>query len=152
MKEEKKVSTKMVLQDDEIKNILQEAAKQIPEEITMFHEIEKEKEIPKLPDTQNPIKAYRLYYGLYQKLLRKYLPKGDEYKKARKLIRVEANLFLKDGEPTGRDGKQAYTHIMQEAINMIIDWYNKTRGKDLFALYNIFKEMNQKMMQAKSKK
>lgn len=141
---EKKKTKKSIYSDLEVKEILNQAEKQMSDQTTTFFEIDKENILPKLPDIQDPDKAHQLYYGLYQKLLKKYLPKGDDFKKARKLIRDEGNVFLKEGKSIGRDGRQAYTHIMQEAVNTIISWYNETKGQDLFGLYNKFKEINKK--------
>jgi len=144
MKEKK--TRNSIYDDAEVNNILKEAERNIADQNVPFFAIEKEHIMPKLPDVQDPDKAHHLYYGLYQKLLRKYLPKGDEFKKARKLIRDEGNVFLKEGKSTGRDSRQAYTHLMQKAVNTIIDWYNETKGQDLFGLYNKFKEINQRYL------
>ncbi len=146
MKEKMNKAGKSIHQDDEIMKILKAAESQMPEELTLFKEIEKGKVIPRIPDTQDPELAHKLYYGFYRRLLTKYLPKGEEYKKARKLIRDEANLFLKDGKTTGRDSRQAYTFMMQEAVNTIIDWYNETKGTNLSELYNRFKDNNEKRL------
>ncbi len=58
--------------------------------------------------------------------------------------RKEKSIFLKEGKENGRDERQAYTYLMKEASDTIIDWYNTTKGKDLFGLYNKFKDLNTK--------
>lgn len=142
MKQEK--NKKRIIENNEIKKLLKEAEEQIPEQISNFQEIEKERIVPNLPETQDPDLAYKLYYGFIQKFLRKYLPKGEDFKEARKIIRKEKNAFLKEGKERGRDERQAYTHLMREASDTIIEWYNSTKGKDLFALYTKFNELNTK--------
>jgi len=149
MKTEKK---KSILEDEEIIKILQDAEDQMPDQINEFHTINKQDVLSHIPaDTQDPDLAHKLYYGFIQKLLREYLPKGAEYKKAIKYIRAETNLYLKEGKKSGRDGRQAYTHIMRKASNTIIDWYNGTKGKDLAKLYNLFKNLNDEREKLNSK-
>jgi hypothetical protein len=143
-KEKDKNKRKSVIEDEEIKKLLKASEEQIPEQLETFQEIGKEEIIPPLPDTQDPDLAYKLYYGFIQKFLRKYLPKGEEFKEARRVIRKEKSIFLKEGKEKGRDERQAYTHLMKEASDAIIEWYNVTKGKDLFGLYTKFKNLNAK--------
>lgn len=134
-----------VRSDPEIKEILEAADEDVPPrfEFPPVEEAEEERgeEKEELGDTQDPVKAHKLYYGKKEKLLRTYLPEGEEHKEARRLIRDEVNLYLKEGNETGRDGRQAYHFLMEEVVSEIQEWVE--RGESLFDLYVRIREMNQ---------
>ena len=81
---------------------------------------EDEEEPIEAPDTQDPPEAWDLYHGTIQPLLKKHL--SGATKTAKKLVREQVNLLLKDGKKKHRDGKQAYLYRMREAIAIIRRW------------------------------
>jgi len=69
---------------------------------------------------QDPDESYRLYHKTLQAKLRIHLKHVSE--EAKKRIREQVNLLLKDGHKKGRDGKQAYNYRFEQAINIINRW------------------------------
>lgn len=126
-------------------------ANEIKEETFSFdlnNEIILKKEIADLTleSIDNPEEKYELYYKVINKLLRKYLPKGDQFKKARNIIYEEKNTFLTRGHRKdktgirGADSRMSYITELDQFINIITDWIS-TKGT-LFDLYTKLRELN----------
>lgn len=132
---------KTVELDAELQQIIASADNVSPLELDI--PIEKLEDILEpIKDIQDPETAYKLYYSTYQRLLRKYLPKQNEFKSINKIIRKQGCLYLKEGHTSGRDSRQAYFHRLKTISNVIIEWGNTTKGRDLFKLYNAFCDLN----------
>ena len=88
----------------------------------------------------------RLYYNVVNRLLRKYLPKGDTYKDARDLIYEEKNTFLTRGHRKdaqgirGADGRMSYISDINELVNIITEWISN-KGT-MFDLYTQIRDLN----------
>jgi hypothetical protein len=99
-------------------------------------------------DTADPEKSHRLYYGI-QRLLRDYLPKGDENRRLREYVYKEKNLFLNRGieinEQTGRrgsDSRMAYIpNFLEVAFNEVGKWISA--GSNSFDIYKAFWDLNE---------
>ena len=94
-----------------------------------------------LEQIDDPEAKYNLYYNVVNRLLRKYLPKGDTYKDARDLIYEEKNTFLTRGHRKdaqgirGADGRMSYISDINELVNIITEWIsNKGTMFDLYTL------------------
>ncbi len=96
---------------------------------------------PSQNDLQNPDYAHNLIYKQIYPLYRAYVPKGEEGK----IIRDEINLFLKQGKIRGRDSRQAYIHLLVEAVNTFKSWVNEYGGNQISELYNSFYDINIKL-------
>lgn len=110
---------------------------------TIFDEVEKNiKDLPmtnpSLADLQNPEYSHKLYHKTLRYLMRLNIPKGKDGKE----LRDEINLFLKEGKKTGRDGKQAYTKLFVEAVNIFKQWLNDYGGSQRVELFYRFREKN----------
>ena len=98
-----------------------------------------------LNDTQDPKKSHRLYYSI-QSLIIANLPKGAEYKKLREFVNEEKLIFLNRGAKKdargirGSDSRQAYTTILEIALNTVIDWIKS--GANAFELFVKFRDLN----------
>jgi hypothetical protein len=129
--------------DPEIRNILEEADKDRPLQME-FPDLDDTEGLSEEGDTtgsvQNPKKAHRLYYGKKERILRQLLPGGNEYEGARSLIRDQVNLYLKEGHDTGRDGRQAHTHRIEEVVIELQECVEQ--NVPLFEIYSRLKEMN----------
>lgn len=128
-KEELEKIKKQQEQERERLAILFEADK-IKEETLQFDldgQVELKNEIADLVLGQidNPEEKYNLYYNVVNQLLKKHLPKGENFKKARDLIYEEKNTFLTRGRRKdergirGADGRMAFTDDINELINII---------------------------------
>lgn len=99
-----------------------------------------------LEQIDDPEAKYNLYYNVVRRLLRKYLPKGDEYKTARNLIYDEQNTFLTRGHRKnekgirGADSRMSYISDINELINIITEWISN-KGT-MFDLYTQLKDLN----------
>jgi hypothetical protein len=98
-----------------------------------------------LDEIDDPEKKYDLYYNAIDKVLRKHLPKGDKYKKAREWIYEEKNTFLtgKRKDKYGKrhlDGRQSYSSVMAELVNIIAGWI--ASNGTLAELYVILRDKN----------
>lgn len=141
----KQKKTVSVYDDAEIAEILGKAQQQNPVALSLAQTVDENEGFLLTPITgiQDPEKAYELYYKIYQGFLREFLPKGSgDAADIRKIIRLEGNLYLKQGNKKGRDSRQAYLHHLTKICNTIIEWINKTNGSDPVMLYNNFKELN----------
>jgi len=131
--------------DSEILNILKNAqdlsSPQLDLSFPEYNESEREQDTIFIPaDVQDPDRAWILYYKKLQPLLKKYVKDPE----AKKLIREQANLFLREGHTHGRDGRQAYYHQLETIIILLENWVQATQGKDLVGLYAELLESNQK--------
>jgi len=129
--------------DSEIRDILEEAEEDRPLHLE-FPDVdvsEEEKDEGRAVESvQNPKKAHRLYYKKKEPLLKQLLPKGDEYEEARKLIREQVNLYLKEGNETGRDGRQSHTFLMEDIAAELQECVEQ--NVPLVDVYLRLKEMN----------
>ena len=91
-------------------------------------------------DVQDPDRAWLLYYKKLQPLLKRYVKDAE----AKKIIREQVNVFLKEGRVRGRDGRQSYYHQLENVIVLLENWVQATHGKDLVGLYAQLLELNQK--------
>ncbi len=99
-----------------------------------------------LGDIDDPEKKYDFYYKGIMKLMRKFLPKGKENKKARQLIYEEKNTFLTRGKRInpqgirGADSRMAYISDIEEMLNIIASWVAK-QGT-MVELFNMIHDIN----------
>ncbi|MBM6670027.1 hypothetical protein H6B14_04485 [Phocaeicola coprophilus] len=99
-----------------------------------------------LEQIDDPETKYDLYYNVVNRLLKKHLPKGEEYKAARDLIYEEKNTFLTRGHRKdekgirGADGRMAYITDINELINVITTWISN-KGT-MFDLYSRLRDLN----------
>jgi len=129
--------------DPEIRDILEEAENDRPLHLE-FPEIDETEDETDGSSTvesiQNPKKAHQLYYAKKERLLKKLLPEGDEYDEARRLIRDQVNLYLKEGHESGRDGRQAHTHMMEDVVVELQECIEQ--NVSLFDTYSRLEAMN----------
>lgn len=83
------------------------------------------------------------------KLLRKYLPKGKEYKRARDIIYDEKNIFLNAGckksDNKGirkSDGRMTYQQNMSDILDIVAEWVSTSQVA--IDLYDMFYNLNEK--------
>lgn len=149
-KEELEKIKKQQEQERERLAILFEADK-IKEETFQFDldgQVELKNEIADLVLGQidNPEEKYNLYYNVVNQLLKKHLPKGENFKKARDLIYEEKNTFLTRGRRKdergirGADGRMAFTDDINELINIITHWIS-AKGT-MYDLYTKILDLN----------
>ena len=99
-----------------------------------------------LNQIDDPEAKFQLYYNVINRLLRKHLPKGDNYKKVREYIYEEKNTFLTRGHRKnkkgirGADGKMGYLSDFNELIDLITGWVSE-RGT-VFELYTRMRDLN----------
>lgn len=100
-----------------------------------------------LEQIDNPEEKYNLYYNVVNRLLLRYLPKGDANKKARDLIYEEKNTFLTRGHRKnergirGADGRMGYIPDMVELVNIVTSWI--TSHGTMFDLYVKLRDLNE---------
>lgn len=110
--------------------------------------LETQNEIKKfaLGNIDNPEQKYDIYYKGVMKLLRKYLPKGNENKKARKYIYEEKNTLLTRGKRInekgirGADSRMAYIADIEILLNIITKWI-VSKGT-MVELFNNLRDLN----------
>lgn len=133
MKEDKSIKkSKKVSKDEEEKKLILAKADEVKgEQLVLIPEgLKTEKELTKftLKAIDNPEQKYNIYYVGTMNLLRKYLPKGVDFKEARKFIYEEKNTFLTRGKrikPNGRrgaDSRMAYISDMEAFLNIVTSW------------------------------
>ncbi|MDA3614672.1 hypothetical protein [Polluticaenibacter yanchengensis] len=94
----------------------------------------------------DPGKKYDLYYKGIERILRKHLPKGKQYKKARSYIREEKSVFLTRGKRIDENGfrhadsRMGYVEDAQQILNMLTAWVLK--GGTMVELYNDLRALN----------
>lgn len=111
-------------------------------------EIYTENELRKfaLGDIDNPEKKYDIYYNGIGKLLRKHLPKGVNYKKARYYIYEEKNTFLTRGHRInkqglrGADSRMGHLTDAEFILKMITDWI--IEGGTMVDLFTKIRSLN----------
>ena len=141
---------KEYIQEMERESILMKAD-EVKEETFAFDidgQVELKNEIADLVLEQidDPEAKYNLYYNVIERLLKKYLPKGEEHKQAREWIREEKNTFLTRGHGKdekgirGADGRMAYIPDINEIVNIITEWI--TSKGSLFELYTKLRDLN----------
>ncbi|MBK9628327.1 MAG: hypothetical protein IPO56_11670 [Flavobacteriales bacterium] len=96
----------------------------------------------------NPPGKHEVYYAGIQRLLRKFLPKGKQNERLRRIIYDEKNVFLSRGRKKddrgirGADGRMGYLGDHQQALTEVIEW---ARTKQSMAdLYKVFWVLNEK--------
>lgn len=99
--------------------------------------------------TENPEEKYKMYYLGMTNLLRKYLPKGQEFKEGRQLIYDEKNVFLNLGKKKSdnngirkSDGRMTYQAKMGEMLDVITKWVSSSQNPT--DLFNELYELNEK--------
>lgn len=130
--------------DSEIRDILEEAEEDRPLHLEFPDADEskgEEDERRAAESVHTPKKAHRLYYEKKEPLLKKMLPEGDEFKDARSLIREQVNLYLKEGNETGRDGRQGHTFLMEDITAELQECVEQ--NVPLVDVYLRLKEMNE---------
>jgi hypothetical protein len=99
-----------------------------------------------LGSVDNPELKYDFYYKGIMRLLKRFLPKGKENKKARAYIYEEKNTFLTRGRRLdirgirGADSRMAYIADIEELLNIIMKWA-AAKGT-IVELYFSIKELN----------
>lgn len=99
-----------------------------------------------LSPVDNPEEKHQLYYKVINKILKKYLPKGEEFKQARDLIYEEKNTFLSRGHRIdergirGADGRMGYVDDMHTMVNIITKWITSNGG--MYELYTKMRDFN----------
>jgi len=94
----------------------------------------------------DPEEKYQLYYNVVNRLLIKYLPKGEQNKAARDFIYEEKNTFLTRGHRKGvdgirgADGRMSYITEINELINIITNWISTK--ETTFDLYVKLRDLN----------
>jgi hypothetical protein len=79
----------------------------------------------------DPVQKFQLYYNGLSKLLKKNLPEGKDFKKARDIIYDEKNILINRGAKKdekgirGSDGRMAYTEDLEEALKIVANWINR---------------------------
>ena len=107
--------------------------------------VKKELENIDIDAIDNPEEKYELYYKVVNKLLRRYLPRGEKYKEARDIIYEEKNTFLTRGHRKnkgirGADGRMSYITDINELIKIIMEWIS-AKGTP-FELYTKLRDLN----------
>ncbi|MCK9401962.1 MAG: hypothetical protein M0Q26_01050 [Chitinophagaceae bacterium] len=100
--------------------------------------------------SENPEEKYQIYYTGITNLLKKYLPKGKEFKEGRGLIYDEKNVFLNRGKkksdnPNGirkSDGRMTYQAKMNEMLDVVSKWVSTSQNST--DIYLQLYELNEK--------
>lgn len=101
-----------------------------------------------LGTVENPEKKHEVYYAGIQRLLLRFLPKGKQNQRLRRIIYDEKNVFLSRGKKKddrgirGADGRMGYLSDHEQALMQVIDWARKKQS--LVELYRIFWDLNEK--------
>ncbi|HEY0669362.1 MAG TPA: hypothetical protein VGD22_14345 [Sphingobacteriaceae bacterium] len=138
----------------EIEEILSEANNKTGEQLVLdelgtIHSQNELKEfaLGHIPD--DPEEKYNVYYKGIERLLKKFLPKGEKYKSARDVIREEKKIFLTRGKKLnekgirGGDSRMAYIQDMEDIMNLITKWAFESRN--YFELYSLIKDKNEEL-------
>ncbi|SNY99958.1 hypothetical protein [Flagellimonas pacifica] len=103
--------------------------------------IQTEDELKKfaLGDIDDPERKYDVYYKGIGKLLKKHLPEGKEYKKARDYIFEEKNTYLTRGHRIdergirGADSRMGFIEDAEKILEIVTTWIiNKGSMVDLY--------------------
>ena len=137
------------IENDEKSMILAKADQVKGEQLVILPEgLKTENEIKSfaLGSIDDPEMKYDLYYKGIMKLLRKFLPKGKENRKARSYIYEEKNTLLTRGKRIndkgirGGDSRMAYINDVEELLNIITQWV-VSKGT-MVELYNTISDLN----------
>jgi hypothetical protein len=101
-------------------------------------------------NADNPEEKYNIYYKGIGRILKRYLPKGPEFKEDRDLIYDEKNIFLNRGKKKSdnengirkSDGRMTYQPVMGEILDIISEWASNSQNP--FDLYNSLYDLNEK--------
>lgn len=132
---------------DDIKKLSDEADKTKGFQLSFLKEFEDEETIFEVfSDIQDPDAAYRVYYSI-ERMLKDNLPKGDDNKKIRDIVREEKNIFLNRGKRKDTkgirhsDSRQAYIEAhLKVVFDIVANWVRE--GGNTFDLYMIFRNLN----------
>ncbi|PWL58637.1 MAG: hypothetical protein DBY35_12515 [Bacteroidales bacterium] len=97
----------------------------------------------------SPEEKYELFYKVIEKFLRKLLPSGNAYKKARAMVREEIKTFLtrghraQNGKPRGADSRMAYQEDMKQIAQILIECL--ANNSSTFELFTRVSDLNKKM-------
>jgi hypothetical protein len=156
MSEKKKIKKGEDLSESDFERLelLQQANEKIGKQLSINSETGNLEEIDELKaligkDFENPEEKYNLYYKGIRKLLIDFLPKGKEFKEAKKIIYDEKNIFLNLGKRKsdnngvrGSDGRMTFQPIMNEILEIIVTWVAESQNP--FDIYRAFYELNNK--------
>lgn len=101
-----------------------------------------------LGTVENPGKNHEVYYAGIQRLLLKFLPKGKQNERLRRIIYDEKNVFLSRGKRKdergirGADGRMGYLADKDEALTQVIEWARTKQS--MGDLYLVFWRLNEK--------
>lgn len=96
--------------------------------------------------TDDPKKKYDYYYNGLQRLLKKYLPKGERNKAGRQLIYEEKSTFLTRGHRKnkkgirGADSRMTYISDAKIALDLVSNWVLR-KGTPI-ELFDDFRNLN----------
>ena len=101
-------------------------------------------------NADNPEEKYNIYYKGIGRILKRYQPKGPEFKADRDLIYDEKNIFLNRGKKKSdndngirkSDGRMTYQPVMGEILDIISEWASTSQNP--FDLYNSLYSLNDK--------
>ena len=151
-KEEKDVEISKA--DLERLEILQRSNEKIGRQLSISSETGSLEEINELrgligKEFENPEEKYNTYYKGIEKLLRQFLPKGEEFKIVRRIIRDEKSVFLNNGKKKsdnngirGSDERMTFQTNMNEILDIIVKWIADSQNS--FELYKLLYELNEK--------
>lgn len=111
-------------------------------QFVLKNEIEK----MQLEEIDDPEKKYELYYKVVNRILKKHLPKGADYKDVRDIIYEEKNTFLTRGRRKdksgirGADSRMSYITDITDLINIIIEWV--TQSGTPYDLFTKIRDLN----------
>ena len=95
-----------------------------------------------LGTVENPAKNHEVYYAGIQRLLLKFLPKGKQNERLRRIIYDEKNVFLNRGKKKdergirGADSRMSYLADKQFALDAVIEWARTKQSMgDLFIVF-----------------
>lgn len=132
---------------DDIRKLSEEADKTKGFQLSFLKEFEDEETISDMfSDIQDPETAYRIYYSI-ERMLKDNLPKGEENKTIRDIVREEKNIFLNRGKSKDTrgirhsDSRQAYIEAhLKVAFDIVANWVRE--GGNTFDLYMKFRNIN----------
>lgn len=99
----------------------------------------------------DPVQKFQLYYKGLAKLLKEFLPKGNDKvaKNVRSIIYDEKNILINRGARKdkkgvrGSDGRMAYIEDLEHAIKIVSDW--RIRNGTYTDLYKAFWQKNEEL-------
>jgi len=94
----------------------------------------------------DPEKRYEIYYKGIERMLRKHLPKGKAFAKAREYVREEKKVFLTRGKRIDKNGlrhqdsRMGYVDDGEQMLKIIATWVMSNGG--MVELYNTLRDLN----------